>query len=213
MNDFIDVIKYLHREGYSDPESTSATASSAGGLVLASAVLQSLMRGERLLGSMVLQAPFLDPLASLTDKSMPLSQVEVGEWGDVANDRKYYEIMNKYSPYELLGRMKSESISNFPDLLILCGEKDSRVPAWQSVKFITRLRKIIKSTQDGTCTSDVNLYKSGGTVRTKRRIYLLVDKDRGHFEGDGRGLDPAKAGQNDFDPFSHKAIRNIFLME
>lgn len=52
---------------------------SAGGFTVASAVHQA--RAKGLFNGVVLQRPFLNPLATLQDTSAPLSEFERGEWG------------------------------------------------------------------------------------------------------------------------------------
>ncbi|OMJ22526.1 Protease 2 [Smittium culicis] len=149
------------------------------------------------------------------DVNMPLTQVEVGEWGDVVGDAECFERVKGYSPYELLFRLSKEQIKNLPELLILCGEKDSRVPVWQSMKFICMIRRLMNYDNFEDVKYDKNAYPGIEESRSKNkgRVFVLVDKERGHFESVGVVSDGRKGGYfNDFDPYSHKAIRNLFLL-
>ena len=44
--------------------------------------------------------PFVDPLTSILDPSLPLTVIEWDEWGNPLDDPEVYAYMKSYSPYE-----------------------------------------------------------------------------------------------------------------
>ena len=68
-NDLHDVIRSLHSDGVSSPQYTTAMADSAGALALGGLMNDS----PSLLSGVVMRGPFLDPLNSMLDPSLPLT--------------------------------------------------------------------------------------------------------------------------------------------
>ncbi len=62
----------------------------------------------------------MDVLSTMLDDSIPLTTSEFDEWGD-PNDRRYYEYILSYSPYD---QTKPE---RYPHLLVTTGLHDSQV--------------------------------------------------------------------------------------
>ncbi|PWA03047.1 hypothetical protein BB558_000808 [Smittium angustum] len=238
INDLLDCIEYLHKNNISSPEFSAATATSAGGLVLASSVLQKCVKGEKILKSVVLQVPFLDPINALSDQNLPLSTLEIGEWGDLARDRDDFERMMEISPYELIDKLNDKGLESnetptidvelkmrsLPNFLLISGGKDTRVPIWHSTKWVAKLRYYLESNLvlktksesknmvDQLLSSNRSTKKNSG-ISLNPNIYLHVDKERGHFDSNIDTHLGKNQSQSDFDPYSHKAIRNIFLLE
>jgi oligopeptidase B len=77
--------------------------------------------------------PFVDVLNTMLDDSLPLTVIEYDEWGNPA-DRKYYEYIRSYSPYDNVARQ------NYPPMLVLSGFNDRRVHYWEPAKWVARLR-------------------------------------------------------------------------
>ena len=44
--------------------------------------------------------PFVDPLTTILDPSLPLTVTEWDEWGNPLEDKDVYDYMKSYSPYE-----------------------------------------------------------------------------------------------------------------
>lgn len=105
----------------------------------------------------------MDPLSSMLNPDLPLTQVEYPEWGNPTDDPEAYNLIEKYSPYENIpDTLKMDD--KIPSLYITAGLKDQRVAYWQPLKFVARLRRALPPA----------LSKS---------VLLKVDLERGHFGG------------------------------
>ncbi|XP_053568245.1 prolyl endopeptidase-like isoform X2 [Bombina bombina] len=133
LEDLQTCVVHLHELGYSQPCYTSIEASSAGG-VLAGALCNS---KPYLFKAMVLEAPFLDVLNTMTKSSLPLTTEEWEEWGNPLSDSKYYKYIQSYCPYE---NIKSQ---NYPSVLITAYKNDQRIPLDGLLRFMTKLRKAV----------------------------------------------------------------------
>ncbi len=129
FHDFIDVAKYLIKEGYTSAEQLYAMGGSAGGLLIG-AVLN--MAPELFHGA-VAQVPFVDVLTTMLDESIPLTTGEYEEWGN-PNEKVYYDYIKSYSPYD---NVKPQV---YPHLLVTAGYHDSQVQYWEPAKWVAKLR-------------------------------------------------------------------------
>ncbi|PVV03143.1 hypothetical protein BB560_002394 [Smittium megazygosporum] len=219
INDLIQSIVEFQANGFCDPKSTAIAAASAGGLVACSASLQSSINRKELASALVLNVPFLDPLGSLCDPDLPLSRLEIDEWGDPIKDKGKYKLIEEYSPNELLSRIEEllikdrehaqEVIECLPSTLILAGYKDNRVPIWHSTKWVSKLNQIIG--MNAQCDRDRKLINMFSGFQNKKNnkikdILLYVDLEKSHFDDT-----MISAGNYQYDSYSHKVIRNIFL--
>jgi acetyl esterase/lipase len=68
FNDFVDVTRFLVKEGYADPKRVFASGRSAGGL-LVGAVANQAPQDYR---AIVTQVPFVDAVTTMLDESIPL---------------------------------------------------------------------------------------------------------------------------------------------
>ena len=152
--DFISVAEGLVRDGYTTPELLSAEGRSAGGL-LAGAVFA--LRPD-LFHSVVAGVPFVDVLTTMSDPSIPLTVPEWEQWGN-PNKAEDYELMSRYSPYDLL------TCRDYPHLLMLTGLHDPRVGYWEPAKMMAKLRE----------------YDTGNSLQL-----LKTELDEGHFGGSDR---------------------------
>lgn len=53
-----------------------------------------------LFAGILAQVPFVDPLTTILDPSLPLTVTEWDEWGNPLNDSDVYAYVKSYSPYE-----------------------------------------------------------------------------------------------------------------
>jgi oligopeptidase B len=81
----------------------------------------------------IAQVPFVDVVTTMLDESIPLTTNEFDEWGNPA-DRKYYEYMLSYSPYDQVARQ------DYPALFVGTGLWDSQVQYFEPSKWVARLR-------------------------------------------------------------------------
>ncbi|CEP07722.1 hypothetical protein [Parasitella parasitica] len=166
FKDFISVAEHLVDTRLTSPKYLTAMGTSAGGL-LVGAMLH--MRPD-LFRALVLRVPFVDPLSSMLNPEIPLTQIEYPEWGNPTRDAKAYDLIESYSPYENVNTDLFKSHSSLPSLYVTGGMKDQRVAYWQPLKFVARLRHFTPPTFRSTAL-------------------LKMDLDRGHFGGGGSEQD------------------------
>ena len=131
FTDFIDSAEYLIREGYTSMGLIAARGGSAGGLLVAASTM---MRPE-LFSVVIAEVPFVDVIHTMLDKTIPLVIGEYEEYGDIY-DPKVYAYCKSYSPYENVRAVR------YPKLLVTSGMNDPRVPFWEPVKWVARMRDI-----------------------------------------------------------------------
>lgn len=131
FTDFVDVTRFLVREGYAGPRRVFAVGRSAGGL-LVGAVANLAPQDYR---GIVTQVPFLDVVTTMLDESLPLTTNEFLEWGD-PRQRQYYDYMLSYSPYDNLGAQ------DYPAILVTAGLWDSQVQYFEPAKWVARMRRL-----------------------------------------------------------------------
>jgi oligopeptidase B len=129
FSDFIACAEHLAAEGYADPDQMYALGGSAGGL-LVGAVIN--MRPDLFRG-VVAAVPFVDVVTTMLDDSIPLTTSEYDEWGN-PNEKKYYEYMLSYSPYDQV------EAKDYPNLLVTTSLHDSQVQYWEPAKWVAKLR-------------------------------------------------------------------------
>ena len=82
----------------------------------------------------VAQVPFVDPLTSILDPSLPLTVTEWEEWGNPLESAEVYAYMKAYSPYE------NVADQDYPAILAVTSLNDTRVLYREPAKWIARLR-------------------------------------------------------------------------
>ena len=132
FTDFIDVTRYLVAEKVADPKRVFGMGGSAGGLLMG-AVANLAPTDYR---ALVAHVPFVDVVTTMLDESIPLTTNEFDEWGNPAADRKIYEYMLSYSPYDNVRRQA------YPALLVTSGLWDSQVQYWEPAKWVAKLRTL-----------------------------------------------------------------------
>jgi oligopeptidase B len=81
----------------------------------------------------IAQVPFVDVVTTMLDASIPLTSNEWDEWGNPL-DRKYYDYMLSYSPYDNIERKA------YPSLFVSTGLWDSQVQYYEPTKYVAKLR-------------------------------------------------------------------------
>jgi oligopeptidase B len=136
FNDFVDVTDFLVARGYGARDRVFAAGGSAGGLlvgVIANVAPQK-YRG------LIAHVPFVDIVTTMLDESIPLTTLEYEEWGD-PHERKHYEYMLSYSPYD------NVSAQAYPAMLVTTGLWDSQVQYYEPAKWVAKLRLLGRSNQ------------------------------------------------------------------
>jgi oligopeptidase B len=129
FTDFIRCAEHLIAEGYTSSELLAINGASAGGLLVGTATT---MRPD-LFSVVVAEVPFVDVVHTMIDQSIPLVTGEYEEYGDI-NEPEVYSYCKSYSPYENVEAVE------YPDMLVTSGMNDPRVPFWEPVKWVARLR-------------------------------------------------------------------------
>ena len=135
FTDFVACADQLVDSGFVHPNRLAAEGGSAGGLLIGA--VANLAPGRfRVLH---LQVPFVDPLTTILDPTMPLTVAEWEEWGNPVDDPAAYRRMKGYSPYENIGAHP------YPAILVTTSINDTRVFVTEPAKWVARLREVATS--------------------------------------------------------------------
>ncbi len=154
FTDFVTCAEYLIEQGYTQAKKLAIHGRSAGGLLVTAAMN---LRPD-LFKSVIAGVPFVDVMNTMLDETLPLTVAEYEEWGN-PNDREAYRYIQSYAPYENIQK------ADYPNLLLMTGIHDNRVPYWEPTKFAAKLRAE---------KTDSNL------------VLLNAGMDAGHGEPSGR---------------------------
>ena len=131
FTDFIRCTEFLVAHKYCSAAKVAISGGSAGGLLMG-AVMN--MRPD-LFTSVVAFVPFVDVLNTMSDPSLPLTVTEYEEWGN-PNERKYFDYIASYSPYDNIQQKQ------YPNLLVTAGLNDPRVSYWEPAKWVAKQRAL-----------------------------------------------------------------------
>lgn len=130
FTDFIAVAKYLVASGLTRPDRLVALGGSAGGLLVGAVANMA----PQLFAGILAQVPFVDPLTTILDPSLPLTVTEWDEWGNPLSDSEVYAYMKSYSPYE------NVEAKHYPAILAMTSLNDTRVYYVEPAKWVAALR-------------------------------------------------------------------------
>jgi oligopeptidase B len=136
FTDFIAVADHLVESGWGAADRLVAEGGSAGGLLIGAAV--NLAPGR--FRAVHAAVPFVDPLTTILDPSLPLTVGEWEEWGNPLADPEVYAYMKSYSPYE---NVLDETA--YPAVLATTSLNDTRVFFTEPAKWVARLREATTS--------------------------------------------------------------------
>ena len=154
FTDFIDVSKFLIKEGYTSSRHLYARGGSAGGLLMGAVVNMA----PELYNGVTTRVPFVDVVTTMLDDSIPLTSSEWDEWGD-PRDKTDYEYMLSYSPYD---QIKEQ---DYPNILVTTGLHDSQVQYWEPAKWVAKLRDMKTDDNLLILKTDMQAGHSGKTGR------------------------------------------------
>jgi oligopeptidase B len=129
FDDFVDVARHL-RAGLVDPDRVVARGLSAGGLLMGAVYSTA----PELFAGVVAEAPFVDPVTTMSDPTAPLVVVERDEWGDPRRERDLRWMLS-WSPYD-----NPPPPGVRPRLLVTSAINDPRVSVWEPARWVARLR-------------------------------------------------------------------------
>lgn len=130
FTDFVAVARHLVDTGVTRPDGLVALGGSAGGLLVGAVANLA----PELFAGILAQVPFVDPLTTILDPSLPLTVTEWDEWGNPLADKDVYDYMKSYSPYENVGSMR------YPAILAMTSLNDTRVYYVEPAKWVAALR-------------------------------------------------------------------------
>ncbi|CAJ1579638.1 S9 family peptidase [[Mycobacterium] wendilense] len=130
FTDFISVAEHLVDTGITRPENLVALGGSAGGLLMGAVANMA----PQLFAGILAQVPFVDPLTSILDPTLPLTITEWDEWGNPLDDSEVYAYMKSYAPYENVAAV------DYPAILAMTSLHDTRVLYVEPAKWVAALR-------------------------------------------------------------------------
>ncbi len=130
FTDFVAVARHLIDEDVTAPDRLVAQGGSAGGMLIGAVANMA----PRYFSGLLAEVPFVDPLTSILDPSLPLTVIEWDEWGNPLDDPEVYAYMKSYSPYENVHE------NHYPPILAVTSLNDTRVLYVEPAKWVARLR-------------------------------------------------------------------------
>ncbi|GGK97396.1 S9 family peptidase [Mangrovihabitans endophyticus] len=132
FTDFVACARSLTAGSWTSPDRIVARGGSAGGLLMGAVANIA----PDAFAGIVAQVPFVDPLNTILDPSLPLTVTEWEEWGNPIESADVYAYMKSYSPYENVGKL------DYPAILAVTSFNDTRVLYHEPAKWIARLRAV-----------------------------------------------------------------------
>ncbi len=130
FTDFVAAARHLIDSGVTRPRQLVALGGSAGGLLVGAVANLA----PELFAGILAQVPFVDPLTTILDPSLPLTVTEWDEWGNPLSDKDVYAYMKSYSPYE------NVAARSYPEILAMTSLNDTRVYYVEPAKWVAALR-------------------------------------------------------------------------
>ncbi|MEV0337894.1 S9 family peptidase [Nocardia sp. NPDC050713] len=130
FTDFVACARHLIDTGRTAPDRLVADGGSAGGLLMGAVANLA----PELFQGILANVPFVDPLTSILDPSLPLTVIEWDEWGNPLADKDVYQYMKSYSPYE------NVEAKDYPAILAVTSLNDTRVLYVEPAKWVAKLR-------------------------------------------------------------------------
>ena len=130
FTDFIAAGAHLVESGVTTAETMVAYGGSAGGLLMGAVANMA----PDLFAGILAAVPFVDPLTTILDPSLPLTVTEWDEWGNPLEDADVYRYMKSYSPYE------NVESKRYPAILAMTSLNDTRVYYVEPAKWVAALR-------------------------------------------------------------------------
>ncbi len=130
FTDFIAVAKHLVNTDVTRPDNLVGYGGSAGGLLMGAVANMA----PELFAGILATVPFVDPLTTILDPSLPLTVTEWDEWGNPLESKEVYDYMKSYAPYE------NVEAKDYPSILAMTSLNDTRVLYVEPAKWVAALR-------------------------------------------------------------------------
>ncbi|MGW9631178.1 S9 family peptidase [Agromyces sp. NPDC055520] len=137
FTDFAAVARHLIDEDITAPDRLVAQGGSAGGLLIGAVANLA----PQYFSGFLAEVPFVDPLTSILDPSLPLTVIEWDEWGNPLDDEEVYSYMKSYSPIENV-HASDDGGRHYPPILAVTSLNDTRVLYVEPAKWVARLRDV-----------------------------------------------------------------------
>ncbi|MBD0777669.1 S9 family peptidase [Maribacter sp. ANRC-HE7] len=164
FTDFVDCSKHLIKNNFTSPDHLYAMGGSAGGLLIGAVVNMA----PELYNGVIAAVPFVDVVTTMLDDSIPLTTGEYDEWGN-PNDKKYYDYMKSYSPYD------NVTAHDYPNMLVTTGLHDSQVQYFEPAKWVAKLREL--KTDDHLLLFNINMEAGHGGASGRFESLREVTKE------------------------------------
>ncbi|WP_099020649.1 S9 family peptidase [Mycolicibacterium palauense] len=178
FTDFVAAAGHLIDSGLTQPQNLVALGGSAGGLLMGAVANMA----PDLFAGILAQVPFVDPLTSILDPSLPLTITEWDEWGNPLSDSEVYAYMKSYSPYENVGA------HDYPEILAMTSLNDTRVLYVEPAKWVAALRHTKTDGHPVLLKTQMAAGHGGISGRYERwretafqYAWLLATADRDHY--------------------------------
>nr|WP_090280032.1 S9 family peptidase [Mycolicibacterium komanii]CRL76116.1 oligopeptidase B [Mycolicibacterium komanii] len=158
FTDFVDVAAHLVQTDVTRPENLVAYGGSAGGLLVGAVANMA----PELFAGILAVVPFVDPLTTILDPSLPLTVTEWDEWGNPLESKDVYEYMKSYSPYE------NVEAKDYPQILAMTSLNDTRVYYVEPAKWIAALRHTKTDNHPVLLKTEMNAGHGGISGRYER---------------------------------------------
>jgi len=132
FTDFVACARHLIDIDATSSDRLVAEGGSAGGLLMGAVANIA----PQLFSGILAVVPFVDPLTSILDPSLPLTVIEWDEWGDPLHNEEVYHYMKSYSPLE------NVHDTHYPHILAVTSLNDTRVLYVEPAKWVARLREV-----------------------------------------------------------------------
>jgi oligopeptidase B len=178
FTDFVAVANHLVDSGLTRPEHLVALGGSAGGLLMGAVANMA----PELFAGILAQVPFVDPLTTILDPSLPLTVTEWDEWGNPLSDSAVYSYLKSYSPYE------NVTAKRYPAILAMTSLNDTRVYYVEPAKWVAALRHTKTDTNPVLLKTQMSAGHGGISGRYERwkeiafqYAWLLAAADRDRY--------------------------------
>ena len=158
FTDFVAAASHLIDSGRTSPKHLVADGGSAGGLLMGAVANLA----PELFNGILANVPFVDPLTSILDPSLPLTVIEWDEWGNPLADKAVYDYMKSYSPYE------NVEAKDYPAILAITSINDTRVLYVEPAKWVAALRATKTGDSDLLLKTEMNAGHGGVSGRYEK---------------------------------------------
>jgi oligopeptidase B len=165
FNDFVDSAKWLIGQKYTSPDRLVIQGGSAGGLLMGAVMNQA----PELFRASIVQVPFVDVMNTMIDDTLPLTTEEWVEWGNPRDDKKAWDYMYSYSPYDQI------QAKRYPNMLVQVSLNDSQVPYWEGAKYVAKLRDMKKDDNVILLKTNMGAGHGGSSGRYDRLKEIAFD--------------------------------------